>query len=168
MLVYCTKCGHKISTTAPRCPGCGAPPYSRVENPSNQVTQVVRSAPPPIVISQPQPSRPQVVIVAAQKNAGLAAVLSAVLPGLGQIYNGQILKGMVLLIVSAPAAWFGFIFMFFGSLAAAGGKPNDPTGAVMFLIGLGALVAAPILWLYSVVNAYRTAERINQRQLTNY
>ena len=22
-LVYCTKCGHRVSTTAPRCPGCG-------------------------------------------------------------------------------------------------------------------------------------------------
>jgi hypothetical protein len=25
-LVYCTKCGHRVSTTAPRCPGCGEPP----------------------------------------------------------------------------------------------------------------------------------------------
>jgi hypothetical protein len=26
-LIFCTKCGHKVSTTAPKCPGCGAPPY---------------------------------------------------------------------------------------------------------------------------------------------
>ena len=26
-LVYCTRCGHRVSTTAPKCPNCGAPPY---------------------------------------------------------------------------------------------------------------------------------------------
>jgi len=28
-LTHCTKCGHLMSTTAPRCPGCGMPPYRR-------------------------------------------------------------------------------------------------------------------------------------------
>jgi hypothetical protein len=74
---------------------------------------------------------------------------------------------VILFIVSAPCAWFGFSFMLLGGLAATAAKPN-PTGAVMFLIGLAALVAAPAMWLYSVVNAYRTAERINHRQLTTY
>lgn len=168
MLVYCTKCGHEISTSALRCPGCGASPYrGGVGNPSNQVTQIVRSAPPPVVTVLRQPSRPQVVIVASQKSAGLAAVLSAFWPGFGQIYNGQILKGVALSTVSATCAWFGLPFMFFGGLAAAG-KPDDPTAEVMFLIGLAALIATPTIWLYSIVNAHRTAERINRRQLATY
>ena len=30
-LVFCTRCGHRVSTTAPKCPSCGTPPYrSRV------------------------------------------------------------------------------------------------------------------------------------------
>jgi hypothetical protein len=28
-LVFCTKCGHRVSTSAPKCPSCGAPPYNR-------------------------------------------------------------------------------------------------------------------------------------------
>jgi TM2 domain-containing membrane protein YozV len=69
------------------------------------------------------------------KSAGLAAVLSLVLPGLGQIYNGQILKGIILIIIDAI------------------------NGALMFvLIGF---ITWPITVLYAVYDAYKTAERIN-------
>ena len=40
------------------------------------------------------------------KNPGLAAVLSAVLPGLGQFYNGDFLRGLFWLIVT-PGLWIG-------------------------------------------------------------
>ncbi len=165
MLVYCTKCGHKVSTTAVQCPGCGAPPY-RAGNSSNQATQIVRR-PPPSVATWQHASRPQVIVVASQKSAGLAAVLSALLPGLGQIYNGNILKGFVLLVVYTPCVWFGFASMFLGGLAGMA-KTDDPTAAAMVLFGFVALVAAPSMWLYSIVNAYRTAEKINRRQLASY
>ena len=40
------------------------------------------------------------------KNPGLGAVLSAVLPGLGQFYNGDFLRGLFWLIVT-PGLWIG-------------------------------------------------------------
>ena len=40
------------------------------------------------------------------KNPGLAAVLSAVVPGLGQFYNGDFLRGLFWLIVT-PGLWIG-------------------------------------------------------------
>ena len=40
------------------------------------------------------------------KNPGLAAVLSALLPGLGQIYNGQIWWAIFWFIVT-PGLWIG-------------------------------------------------------------
>lgn len=40
------------------------------------------------------------------RNPGVAAVLSAVIPGLGQIYNGQILWAVVWLIIT-PGLWIG-------------------------------------------------------------
>lgn len=40
------------------------------------------------------------------KNAGTAAVLSAILPGLGQFYNGDFLRGIFWLIVT-PGLWIG-------------------------------------------------------------
>jgi TM2 domain-containing membrane protein YozV len=42
----------------------------------------------------------------ATRNPGTAAVLSALLPGLGQIYNGDILRGVFWLIVT-PGMWIG-------------------------------------------------------------
>jgi TM2 domain-containing membrane protein YozV len=40
------------------------------------------------------------------KNSGLAAVLSLVVPGIGQIYNGAFLRGLFWLIVT-PGFWIG-------------------------------------------------------------
>jgi len=40
------------------------------------------------------------------RNPGAAAVLSFLLPGVGQIHNGQILRGIFWLIVT-PGLWIG-------------------------------------------------------------
>ncbi|WP_240335263.1 hypothetical protein [Paraliobacillus sediminis] len=72
------------------------------------------------------------------KNAGLAAVLSFFVAGLGQIYNGQIGKGI------------GFIVAYFIS------------GLLMFVI-IG-FITTPILWIWGMVDAYNVATRINEQQ----
>jgi TM2 domain-containing membrane protein YozV len=56
--------------------------------------------------------------------------------GLGQIYNGQIGKGVGLLFVYAISVLLMFVVIGF--------------------------VTTPILWVYGMVDAYKTAERINQ------
>ena len=40
------------------------------------------------------------------RNPGVAAVLSVVIPGVGQIYNGDFLRGIFWLIVT-PGMWIG-------------------------------------------------------------
>ncbi len=40
------------------------------------------------------------------RNPGLAAVLSLILPGVGQFYNGRILAGILWLILT-PGFWIG-------------------------------------------------------------
>jgi TM2 domain-containing membrane protein YozV len=72
------------------------------------------------------------------KSAGLAAVLSFFIPGLGQIYNGQILKGLVLIVI-------------------------DLINAALMLILIG-YVTHVITIIYAVYDAYKTAERINERR----
>jgi general secretion pathway protein G len=71
-LAFCTRCGHRVSTTAPRCPSCGTPPYSgRVSNtastdaPANTPTAPVasqESTAPPI-----RPATPSVVTLRIAK-----------------------------------------------------------------------------------------------------
>lgn len=72
------------------------------------------------------------------KSAGLAAVLSFLIQGLGQIYNGQILKGIALLVLQV----INVALM------------NVLIGAILY----------PIVFVYAVYDAYKGAERINARR----
>lgn len=76
---------------------------------------------------------------AAEKNPGIAAVLSFLLSGLGQIYNGQIGKGVAFIGIQIVNAFLTVI-----------------------LIGF---VTGFAVWVWSMVDAYQSAERIN-RQLS--
>ena len=73
---FCSNCGAEIDTRAEICPKCGA-----------------RVAPPPTSFPP--------TIMAERKNEGLAAVLSFLFFGLGQIYNGQIGKGILFIVVGS-------------------------------------------------------------------
>jgi TM2 domain-containing membrane protein YozV len=74
----------------------------------------------------------------SMKSAGLAAVLSFFISGLGQMYNGQILKGLVILVVQ----------IINGALTT-------------ILIGW---IPLAIVWVWAIIDAYREAERINARR----
>ena len=72
------------------------------------------------------------------KSPGLAAVLSFFVPGLGQIYNGEIGKGIA------------FVFLYILCWAL-----------VSLLIGIPLLL---VLWIFAITDAYKTAERINAKR----
>ena len=80
------------------------------------------------------------------KSPLLAALLSALLCGLGQIYDGRILRGLVLMALMLI-------------LWAIGGL----LGALTF--GLGRLpfaIVAGALWIFGVVDAYAGSRRIHR------
>lgn len=70
-----------------------------------------------------------------EKNSGIAAILSFFVPGLGQIYNGEIGKGLILI----ASIFISMILMII------------LVGFLMYLV----------IWVYSIYDAYNTAERIN-------
>ena len=73
------------------------------------------------------------------KNPTVATILSVLITGLGQLYNGQILKGI----------------MFLGMMAVA---------LVLMSVSFGTLFFLPlIVWIWCVVDANRSAKRVNQR-----
>ncbi len=74
------------------------------------------------------------------KSSGIAAVLSLVIPGAGQIYNGEIGKGILFIILAFIA---GILFL--------------------FLIGIPIYL---ILVIVAVLDAYKGAERWNQAHKT--
>ncbi|RSL35294.1 hypothetical protein D7Z54_01645 [Salibacterium salarium] len=73
-----------------------------------------------------------------QKNSGLAAVLSAIWCGLGQIYNGQIGKGITFMVIQFINTLLFFVFIGF--------------------------ITYPIFWIFGMIDAYKQAERHNESQ----
>lgn len=72
-----------------------------------------------------------------QKNPGVATVLSFLFMGLGQIYNGQIGKGI--------------IFIVLGAISVA---------LIFFIVGF---ITTPILWIWGMVDANKSAKKINEK-----
>ena len=70
------------------------------------------------------------------KHPGIAAVLSFFWPGVGQIYNGQIGKGIAFVVIAVSLALSMFI-----------------------LIGF---VLYPIFWIYNIWDAYKTAKQLSE------
>lgn len=100
--VYCRDCGEAIDTRAEICPQCG-----------------IRQQPPPSEVGKGE----------TEKDAGIAAVAAFVVPGLGQIYNGEIAKGIILGIITI----------------------------ILAITGVGLIIAVP-LWIWLIYDAYNTAD----------
>lgn len=80
-----------------------------------------------------------------EKSTGIAVLLSLVIPGLGQIYNGQIVKGFGIF-VSLPIL-FAFLL-----LLLVGGANTTALLIVILLI---------TIYLYSMYDAHSVAREIN-------
>lgn len=77
--------------------------------------------------------QPRVVELA--KNPGIAAVLSFLFTGLGQIYNGQIRKGISFIVVGIVC--------------------------LVLVIVLVGFILYPLFWIYNIYDAYSSAKKIN-------
>ena len=96
-------------------------------------------------------------------NAGIAGVLSFIFTGLGQIYNGSVLKGLVLMSVSAAAVLALLISAIIAAnviLGSMGIWPSDFIKAVT-IIAVSVIVIG-LTGSYSIYDAYRTANKINK------
>ncbi len=80
-LISCPECGREVSSAAASCPQCGHP----------ITRQVV------VATAEPQ----------AKWSPGIAAVLSLVIPGAGQMYKGRVGIGLVWLV----AVFLGYVVL---------------------------------------------------------
>jgi len=141
---YCSECGSEIQKTdAKFCRNCGAqvgaptlaqsPPVAHTENP----------APAPNLHEE----NIEQVRYAKKKSPFLAAFLSFIFPGLGQIYNGQTKRGFGFFIFIVICAFFIFI-----GLSSSG----------LGILVLPLIVILPVVWLYGIYDAHKAAKLINQ------
>lgn len=114
--VFCRDCGAVISDQAEICPNCGVrqrdPPKSSVESVVEELTE--------------------------GGNPFVAAGLSVVLPGLGQLYNRELQKGILVMVASLVAL-----------------------ASVLAFVGV---VLYPAVWLYAIYDAYVVAERQSETE----
>lgn len=93
------------------------------------------------------------------KNPGMAAVLSFIFNGLGQLYNGQILKGLLIIFLSSLSMLvliIGSILIGFWLLGKIISIKVLILGLVLFLVGL---IGICVLGIYSIFNAYQVAAK---------
>lgn len=92
-----------------------------------------------------------------RKNPLIALILSGILPGLGQLYNNQILKGLILaalnfvisLLVRDPLVRF---------IESGVDFSDKPT---LFIVG-GYTAAGLAVLIFAMVDAKKTADRLNR------
>jgi len=108
--VFCRDCGEIISERAEICPACG-----------------VRQRPPPTSSTE---SALEDLLEGG--NPFVAAVLSALFPGLGQLYNRELERGIAFIVGGMTAAF-----------------------SALVLVGF---ILYPVVWLFSIYDAYTRAE----------
>jgi len=131
-MIICSRCRNKNPDGTTYCQGCG-----KLLRPRPRPTPPPRMPEYDESYPEYESGYPRVNTLQSElKNPGIAAVLSFLIVGLGQVYNGEIGKGIVLIIV---------YFIALGTI----------------LIGIGFFLV-PVLWLYGVLDAYNTAKRLNE------
>ena len=81
----------------------------------------------------------------------IALILSGVFPGLGQLYNRHVIKGLAFLVAGAVLSWR------VGRMV-----PTDPMALVSTPLGttpLALLCVLLAIWIWSLIDAWRVAGR---------
>ncbi|GBD39135.1 MAG: hypothetical protein KatS3mg078_0022 [Deltaproteobacteria bacterium] len=92
-----------------------------------------------------------------KKNPLLALILSVIFPGLGQIYNGQVLKGVVIAVVNVSIN-----LLLIGPLERLIQSLNGASvDRATLIIVAGYTLAGTVILVYAALDAKRTADRIN-------
>lgn len=105
--MFCTRCGAANREDYRFCKSCSAP-FAAEEG----------KAPPVTVTLVMKPKKPR-----------MAAMLSLLIPGAGQIYNGHVLQGMVILflcaVIGGATVGFGWVAGMIGSAVHAYGQTRE-------------------------------------------
>ena len=108
---FCASCGFKMDRDVKFCPSCGAS------------------------TSKPPQANDSSLVVNGPKSPILAAILSFLIIGLGQVYLGLIKKGIILFVLAIVAGILTLVLV----------------GWILWLI----------IWLYAIYDAYNSANKMN-------
>lgn len=138
----CPRCKAEVTEDAQFCKQCGyalkAPAGAGAEEANAAQADHLISRPfqRPVSTGLSAAVQPQVIVIQSEKSPGIAALLSFLIPGAGQIYNGELGKGILLFILAVISG-------------------------ILVWVVVGCLTS-PLIWLIAIVDAYSSAKRINE------
>jgi len=146
MASYCSKCGRGLEDGTRFCPSCGNDTMGQGNNNDQNGNNY-------------QNNNTQRVIQMRDKSSGLAAVLSFLWAGLGQIYVGKIVRGLIFMLVWAIVAAGAMGIIFVGVLSGSIG-----------VIGLAIIIYYVLLlifWIWNIIDAHKLANEYNDYLMAN-
>lgn len=119
-LIHCAECGQRISDQASACPHCGHPVRSTNATADVQETKPCPKCAERVKVEATVCKHCGYDFVRGSRGGCGPAVLSLLIPGLGQLVKGQVLSGVVYFLV-AVALWFimlGWVVNIVSAIAA--------------------------------------------------
>jgi TM2 domain-containing membrane protein YozV len=165
-LITCPHCANNLewdqgaAAQLVACPFCAQQFTTRTAYPVAAPFNPIIPQVPPVIFVQSS-SSPQLAYIPDKKSSGVAVLLAFFYPGLGQIYNGEVFKGLLLMLVlpAVLGAWFSF------GVAVSLFTDNPGAFIAAVLLFVGATLA---IWVWGMVDAHSTAEDINRRHRRRY
>lgn len=96
------------------------------------------------------------------KNPLLSMLLSFFIPGLGQVYNGEYLKGIGLFTGITALVFFDFLVV---EPAVTNSINNKNQNSLLGIAALLVRVGIPVLWVYNWGSAYQSIDPVYQKKL---
>lgn len=138
-MAFCSRCGSQAKEGAQFCDRCGAPLGGGFQSYSqgNQYT-----------VSYTHRKD--------EKEPILAVILSVIIPGVGQIYCGNLGRGIGILVLLSLLSVVSFVPLFFIM------DPMDFNFAGFMALNVIVSILALIIYIWQIYDAYRCAEKYNR------
>ncbi|MDW5562750.1 MAG: DUF6677 family protein [Methanomassiliicoccus sp.] len=153
--MYCPNCGTELPENSSFCANCG--------------TKLGAAGSAPVYPAPPYPGQPYGqpygTNVPPQKNEIVSILLAFFIPGLGHIYLGRIMRGIVFLVsyFGLNALSIGIIWNAVGDMAASG-DPNFMVGLsndLLIVVSIIGLIAI-IIWIVNLIDVYQQTKKYNE------
>jgi TM2 domain-containing membrane protein YozV len=151
-MMVCPSCGRTVTDPSMGfCPACG---YSFAQQPSQPYQSYAPYQYGPQPYARPDYPRKSMVI---------AFLLSFLVPGVGQLYVGKVLRGIVYILTLIALAAASFVLTMnvdVNDVASINRAATDPLFILVTLASLG-------VWAFSLYDTYRLVNKYNEASMRN-
>lgn len=149
--MYCPNCGTELPDNSAFCANCGA--------------KLGPAGSAPVYPTPPYPGQPYGANLPPQKNEIVSLILAFFIPGLGHIYVGKLMRGVIFLVsyFGLSAISFALIWNAIGNLAMAG-DPNfmlSMSNDLLIVVSIISLISF-VIWIVNLVDVYQQTKKYNE------